>query len=175
MRVRGKAEGGKPDFSDDEIAGIGKTLAKRVKEGTAGKVLYEEYPDEGPVLLFVWATFGSEDEVRDYLKETIKQDARKAPELLKSFTGHAWSAASPVPHKADFGRENYDSLAKFVDTDLLYEALQGIYGVNLESKDYPQFDKGPPEKRIARQFAWIHRKVKEEQNGTATKAVPSDN
>ena len=174
MHVKGKEEDPKSHFSDDDIARLGKALAERVQGAAANTVIYKEYPDEARVLLSVWATFGSEKDVRDYLHKTVSQDRANAAELLKSFTGHAWSAASPVPHKADFERQNYDSLAKFVDTDLLHGTLQGIYGDNLESSDYPRFEDRPVEERIARQFAWIHRKVKEEQGGTAAGAAPPD-
>ena len=174
MRPNDKREDTKPQFSQEDIADIGKVLAGRVKETAAGKVMYKEYPDEALSLMSLWAAFGSQDEVRSYLRETITQDAQNAPELLRSFTGNAWSGASPIAHKADFQRNNYDTLAQFMDTDQLYATLQVIYGERLDSSDYPRFDNGPPDERIARQFAWIHRKVAEEKSGAATGAAPAN-
>jgi hypothetical protein len=49
---------------------------------------------------------------------------------------------------------------------MVYELLKKTYGDELESEQYPDDFGKPLDLRLARQFAWIHKKVLDEKQNS---------
>ena len=75
----------------------------------------------------------------------------------------AYPLGGGTPHKSDFEREQYNSLAHAMDPELIVTQLGKQYGDQLNSDEYPRFSSDSIELLHAQQFIWIHNFVLNEQ------------
>ena len=147
-------------ISPDNLSRICNTLANRIEalfnqDATA----FEKYSNHAPHLIWFWGKFGSKENADKYLVGFLNMDIRNVHKLLDAVVPLAYPMDGSPPHKSEFERDQYNYLQSFVDLNLVYELLKNTYGDGLESEDYP-YDFGKPlDLRLARQFAWIHKKV----------------
>jgi hypothetical protein len=87
-----------------------------------------------------------------YMADAIAQDLTTATDLLSSFTPTAWGMETEIPRKSDFGRDQYDGLARVVDPEVVYAALARMGGIEMRPEHYP-YDGASTTNRIAEQFA----------------------
>jgi predicted KAP-like P-loop ATPase len=151
-------------LSPDNLLKVCNTLANRIeKMFTQNTSVFEKYPDHASNLLWFWGKFGSKENADKYLVEFLNVDVQNIHKLLNSVVPIAYSTDGSPPRKSEFERDQYDYLQSFVDLNMLYELLKKIYGDKLESEEYP-YDFGEPlDLRIAKQFAWMHKKVLNEK------------
>jgi predicted KAP-like P-loop ATPase len=162
-----KTENESNAISPDNLLKICNTLATRIEiMFNQNTNVFEKYPDYAPHLLWFWGNFGSKENADEYLLEFLKADVQNVHRLLNSIVPIAYSADGSPPHKSDFERDQYNYLQSFVDLNLVFELLEKAYGNGLESEQYPyDFDKSL-DLRLAKQFAWIHKKVRSEQQAS---------
>ncbi len=151
-------------ISPDNLLKVCNTLANRIENMFDQNAnVFEEYPDHAPNLLWFWGKFGSKDNTDKYLTEFLSADVQNIHKLLNAVVPIAYPMDGSLPHKSEFEREQYNYLQSFVDLNMLDALLKKAYGDELESEEFP-YDFGKPlDLRIAKQFAWIHKKVLNEK------------
>ena len=102
------------------------------------------------------------DEVGTYLKQQIEANPTSVDQLLDGYVGTAWGVESGLSHKADLERNAYDAITGLLDGQWLYDQLQSRHG-DLSGAVYHHSDDVPIARRLAEQFAVIHKKVQEEK------------
>jgi hypothetical protein len=149
-------------ISSEDIQRISSDLANRIESlATQDAAFFDTYPDQAHYLILFWGKFGSRDNADKFLSGFLNADIQNIHKLLRSVVPIAYGEG--LPQKSDFERDQYNYLETFVNIGMVYEILKKEYGAELESEQYPyDYDK-PLEFRLARQFAWIHKKVMTEK------------
>jgi predicted KAP-like P-loop ATPase len=147
-------------FSVNEQKLLGKIIVERIREISQEKPIYIQSPKDTPYFLFVWSHWGSRDETDRYLKKMVNEEPNNSIELLKCYLPKTSDEESLIPQKDDFGREQYNSITKVVDTDAIYNSLYKIYGSELDTPKYGGENDRTLNERVAHQFAFIHQQVK---------------
>jgi hypothetical protein len=146
----------------------GRLIASRIREAARGASLHLQYGADAPRLLYLWKRYGEPDEVVLYLRKQIEKDPAEADHLLDVFVGKAWGLESGLSHRSDLERGTYDSIAGLVDPQVVYEALQ-VRHPGLSGESYP-YGGDDVARRLAEQFAFVHRKAQEKPNEGPTDA-----
>jgi hypothetical protein len=153
--------------SDDAEKAAGKLLVGRVKARAVETPLWREFPQDTPGICWIWSRYGEAGEVRTYLEERFRENPGDVPVFLTTYVPTAWGMESGLPRKGDFRREAYNMVKELIDPEKIVVWLRDSYGPELDQGDHYQPDTVPFEKRIGIQFAFIHRKVKEEVEAEA--------
>ncbi len=165
--------GNKRLLSADEEQKLGKILALRIQALAREQLLYQKFPKETAAFLYLWAHYGSRYETNRYLTNSFQSSPENAIRLLKCYlTTPGRLEPNPV-HRAEFSRTQYDSVAKVLDPNEVYEALTRLYGPELYSPESKESGYSP-DKAIAFQFARIHRLVKNEMRNADRTAPPDE-
>jgi hypothetical protein len=153
------------DCSEEEKKHLLGILARRVQDHAAEQPLYR-MGKEGRTLLLLWAYAGDRQESDAYIREAVAREPGVALEVLSCFVGTSWGMETGLPSISDFERDEYNVLARVVDPGALYRALGKIDGLDLHADQYPDDSEEQPQTRIARQFAFVHRKVQADDQET---------
>jgi hypothetical protein len=145
-----------PAAVEEELGGI---LAERVRTKAQEAPLFQTFGSDAPRLLWIWSTHAA-GEVDAYLRGLLEADPAAVDDLLATYVGKAWGLESGLSHRADFERHAYDGLAKLIDPDFVMAKLRARYGDELDSPEFHHSRETPLGRRIAHQFAYIHRAVK---------------
>jgi hypothetical protein len=133
---------------------LGRILAERIRVTAAEGPLYRVFGSDTPRLLWVWSKWGQPGAATGYLREQLEQ----APNDIEGF----WGTFVGPSRKADLSREAYDTIAKLVDADHVMAKLRAKYGVELDAPQYHLGNDEPYDRRLAHQFAAIHKHVQGE-------------
>lgn len=158
----------------EEEEELGKIVAERIKALSAEQPIYVQFPEDAPTLFYYWSNYGSEGDTHQYLAKLFDEDPHKALVFLKCYLRTSWGVESGLSHKGDFERDQYDSIMKVVNTDVIYDALYKIYGSTLDAPDYYKTSSYPLDDKVAHQFAYIHHKAKAEEQAKITETQPED-
>ncbi len=123
-------------------------------------------------MIWFWGKYGSKENADTYLTNFLNEDTLNIHKLLNSVIPIGYPIDGSLPHKDDFAREQYNYLQSFVNLDMVYEQLKKTYGDQLESEDYPYTDSKSFDLTVAKQFAWIHKKVLAEKQKPDDKQSP---
>ncbi len=145
---------------DQELRSL---LATRVRESATTEPPYKRFGQDAPSLLWAWNQYGTQGEVGNYLRGRLTMHEEEVDELLDVYVGTALGLESGLSHRSDFDRGNYDTLAKLVDPEFILERLKARYGAELDNPEYYHGDEVPFRRRVAHQFAYIHKKIKEDR------------
>ncbi|MCL4558954.1 MAG: P-loop NTPase fold protein [Deltaproteobacteria bacterium] len=166
MRSPDEKEEQKRLFSIEEENELGKLIASRIKEmSQEASPLYIRFPKELSAILYAWSTWGSKDEAKQYITETINKDSRNVLLLLKCYLPISWDLTGPaagVPFKYAFPRESYNLVTESVDADLIYKTLYKIYGENLNSSKFIT-ESSSLEEQVAHEFVSIFQQITSEE------------
>lgn len=146
----------------EEEEELGKIIVERIKVLSAKRPIFIQFPEDTQILFYIWSRYGSKGETHQYLTKLFNKDPHNALEYIKCYLGTSWGVESGLSHKGDFERHQYDSVKEVVDIDIIYDALYKKYGSVLDNPDYSEASNYPLDERVARQFAYIHHKVKTE-------------
>lgn len=155
-------------ISPDSLQKICNTLSNRIENlFIQDATVFEKYPDDALHLVWFWGKFGSKENADKYLEEFLNANVQNIHKLLNSAVPIAYPMmGNGLPHKSDFERDQYNYLQSFVDLNMIYELLKKTYGDKIESDQYLYDDGKSMDMRIASQFAWIHKKGLNENQGT---------
>src|SRR5262249_51521701 len=87
-------------------------------------------------------------------------------EFLATFLGRSWGMESGLSHPSDFRRENYNSVAQYIEPGFIFAKLTAKYGSDIGLTDFHQADEIPIDRRVAHQFSFVHRKATEQAAAT---------
>lgn len=142
-------------FTVEEEIELGKIIYERIKQFSQGEPIYKKSPGNALSLLNIWSTYGSREEVNQYLAKTLDEKPENAIDLLKCYQP-TWFGADGT-HKGGLEQRHYDSIKEDVDPDVIYNALCNINGLDLEPLTHPETINEPLYyENIAYQFAKIH-------------------
>ncbi|MFC2033524.1 WD40/YVTN/BNR-like repeat-containing protein [Chloroflexota bacterium] len=148
-------------LSADEEQELGQKVVGRIKRLAANKLLYRDFPREAVLFLNLWSHYGSCEETNAYLTGSFKADRKNVLEFLRCYLPVSRDVAQDFVCKSDFGRDEFDSVVKVVDADGVYEALQKLYGQDMDMELGREAD--TTDKALATQFVLIHQQVKREK------------
>jgi len=143
------------------------SVVSRIRVLAADRLLYKKFPKDAASLLYLWSHYGSRDETNRYLTGSFQSSAGNVIEFLKCYLPASEGLEPHLLSQGDFNRTQYDSVAKVVDSDNVFAALNRLYGPELDALEGGEFADAP-DKAIAYQFTSIHRSVK-----SGTKKVTS--
>lgn len=145
---------------------LSRVIVEKIKQLPQGLPIYIQYPNDAPYLLYLWLNWGSREETNQYLTKTLDDNPPNAIELLKCYLPTAYSASGA--HIGDFEREQYNSIIKVVDADVIFNTINKIYGSELELQKNHRENRTSDE-WIAYQFVHIHQLVKAEETSATSK------
>jgi hypothetical protein len=157
-------------ISDVAEREAGRLLVERVKAWATETPPWRELPQDTPGICWVWEQYGEAGDVGTYLETQFAANRQEVPLFLTTYVAAAWGMESGLPRKGDFERNAYDMVRSLIDPERIVGWLREIYGDDVDRGDHYQPDTVPFEKRIAVQFGFIHRKVKEEAQSSASEA-----
>ena len=160
-------------FTVEEENELGRIITERIKLFSQGEPIYKKSPGNALSLLNIWSTYGSREEVNQYLAKTLDEKPENALDLLKCYQP-TWFGADGT-HKGGLEQRHYDSIKEDVDPDVIYNALYNINGLDLESlKHQETIDQTLYNENVAYQFTKIHNSVINKEQDTKIKKEKSD-
>jgi hypothetical protein len=159
--------------SDEAEKAVGRLLVERLKARAVKTPPWREFPQDTPGICWVWGQYGEPGDVTVYLEERFAASPEQVPVFLAAYVPTAWGMESGLPRKGDFERNAYDMVKELIDPEKIVAWLRQIYGPEVGQGDHYQPYTVPFEKRIAIQFGFIQRKVKEEAAVQATESNAS--
>jgi hypothetical protein len=157
-------------ISDEAEARIAPILAERIRETANGAPLYTTFGRDAPRMYWLWATHGGAPDVRKHLVDRFASHPNEVDSFLDPYVGEGRELASGTRVRADFNRGSYGAITELVDPDIILANLRERYGGELDTAEFYQGNDVPISRRIARQFAFVHRSA--QQVGQATGAAP---
>jgi len=157
-----KKETDKEGLSSDNHEKVCEAFAQRIDLYAKKENIFEKFPDLAVNLVWFWKKHGNEENAEQYLANFLNQGVDNALEFLKSIIPIAYPMDGSPPHKSDFERDQYNILAEVVDLNKVFEILLNEYNDELLVEQYPHAFSKNDDRTIAKQFAWIHRKVQGE-------------
>lgn len=112
-------------FSEVCIEEIGKCLGRLI----ADKVENDEditkvAPKSIPTIFYTLNKYVRDGYVNDYVAGLISRDPKSLVRIIESYVPTAWGMESGVSHKADFERDQYNSLASVLDASIVLSSIQ---------------------------------------------------
>jgi len=141
-----------PDSEEHLLAQI---IVSRIKNMAKDRILYRKLPKDAILLLHLWARYGSRDKTNQYLTRSFQSRKENVIEFLKCYLPASAGLEPDSSSEGKFSRIHYDSVAKVVNPDNVYEALKTLYGTELGAITRREAT-ASPEKMIAYQFTRIH-------------------
>ncbi len=153
---RAKREDKTRVLTPEQVQELGKVIATRIRDlADGGNDFLGHFPNDVPLLLGVWASWGGRAETNDYVQNLIKSDKTKTTGILKCYVPTSWGMENGLSSKGDFERDQYDSLVRVVEPSVIYSSLKEIYGNALKTSEFP-FREGFSDETVAKQFAWLY-------------------
>jgi hypothetical protein len=138
-------------------------LSDRIQERALQEPLYLTFGQGTHALYWSWNAHVGGTAVGDHLRVRFEQHPNEVDAFLDTFVGESWGLESGLPRRSDFMRESYDAIAQWLDPELIFANLRVRYGAEVDTADYHYGDDVQIARRIALQFAFIHRNVVEER------------
>ena len=111
----------------------------------------------------------------EFVKRWLDQDPAEVDNFLDVWVGRAWGMESGLSHRADFRRDLYDQLARFIAPETVLRKLRERHGSQLDQPQFHHDDGTPDAQRFAHQFACIHHAALKERGryeGQSDDAAP---
>lgn len=147
-------------------AELGKLIADRVRSEAMNEVPFKKYGADSVRLLWLWSKYGPTGETSAYLRARFEADSSELDDFLRVYVPLAWGLQSGLSHIADLSRNNYDAMAELIDPNFVILKLRERYGTEIDNPRFDHPDDTALAMRIAHQFAYIHKKISEENAGT---------
>jgi hypothetical protein len=155
---------------------LGKLVAGRIASIAKESTIYMEYGRDAPLILWAWSHWDRKETTEAHVRQALETKPETVTELLRTYIPTAWGMESGLPIKGDFEREQYDSLSKTIDPDIVYNSIERLYGKQfLDTFDPTTIEGRNFEEKVALQFSQVHRHVKTELAEDTKDTVESQN
>lgn len=151
------------DIHDRLLASVWRSFVSAMGE----RSIFEFGARLSPFLFYIvhWGGDTLKTELREYINMKTASSPDDALLLLRMVAGESWAMDSGIPSVQPFDRRAYDSLGALVDTPLIYDQLLGRFGSELGvtsfEETYADREDVDIDRRLARQFAYMHRHPEE--------------
>lgn len=143
---------------------LGVLLAERIRQADEHSPLYTQFGSEARSLYWYWHVVNPA-EVSARVLARLDQAPEDIDQFLDVHTREAWGLETGVPSRADFSREDYDSVSRLTGADEIVRRLRDRYGAELDAPQYhPDSDLDVP-RRIAHQFVFVHLAAQDGEDG----------
>jgi len=148
-------------FSPEEFMELRKFLADRIRDICLSINIFTEFPNDAGQMLFFWATWGQNKDQSEYIATLLNENPAQVFTFFDNFVPTGWSETGSS--KGDLDKSIYDIIGKVVSPTIIMEALEKIFGDDINIEEYPdEYSEKDSNKRFAQQFSWIQRSVKVE-------------
>lgn len=158
-------------FSDESINIIGKHLGNSIIEELGDTDITLVYPNLVSYIFYILNKYVNHNFANDYITKQILKDDLVLVRILESYVPTSWVMESGLPHKSNFEREQYNHLAKVLDTKIIIENLEKYFPSFFESieDDFPRDYDDIKEKStlFIKQFIWLHKYITKEAEITS--------
>lgn len=162
MRTSDEKEKTEHIFSKSKERELEQIIVSRIRDIASDKLLYKHIPESAGSLLSIWSRFGSKDETDQYLTESFQSNPENVIEFLKCYLPTSWGLVSGLPSMRPLERHEYDSIAKIVNPDTIYETIKKLKGPELDKLELDH-DYYFRREGVEMQFARLHHFVKNER------------
>ena len=107
--------------------------------------------------------FGAGKQVRHNLRDALTSRPESVFEFLHITSPKAWSMTTGLPVEVEFRREQYNLVAKLVDTTIVADILRKKFGSALDKPKFYSNQERDRNEELAHQFMLIHNAVLDEQ------------
>jgi hypothetical protein len=145
-----KTDPNPPVISEEDFKELGKCLLDRMKGISLDYILST---NDTAVIFYSWSRFGSKNDIETFLSESFASNPKNVIPFLKCYISVAWNANGPV--RGNLGRDAYNSIIRFCDPSIIYNALEKIYG-DLSKADYREDTEIDEGLQIANQFSFMY-------------------
>jgi predicted KAP-like P-loop ATPase len=148
-------------FPDECINQFGTYLAKNIIEKymSQSEDIIIDYSEHLSFIFNILHKYLNNQCVNDYVMQLIAQDPMAIIRLLTAYVPAAWGKAGQ--HKADFTREQYNSLAEKIDVSAFIKSIEDNFSHLLDIPDfYPEnlWKENPNAGELfIQQFLWLHK------------------
>ncbi|WOF42536.1 KAP family NTPase [Sphingopyxis indica] len=165
-RARAKRPNDRASLPPERVEPLAAVLLGRVRSEAAKGDIFECVGERlGRVVNAIHAGGSHETRlgIRQLLGEILAEKSASAIQFIKAFANRS-QGGDGVTRIADLDRDTYDVLAVIFDTDLLYDQLRASFGSELDKAEWYDAEDytGDDDRRIAQQFAYLHRRKDEE-------------
>jgi len=160
-------------LADEGEAPLQEILTARIEEADAASPLFIAHPKDATSLYWAWSNGTSAAHLRQRLETLFDAVPDQLDDFLACYVGEAWGMESGLPSPADFRREQYNSVSRFISAEYMATNLRLRYGTELDTpQNYPPDTMAQP-RRVAHQFMTVHQHVLQEQH-TATEPAAEE-
>ncbi len=151
-------QGDSTEMTDEQAMQLLKVIAVRVRERVRQEVLHLVEPEHAVALYSAWAAGCGFEETHGYLARRLTETPSEALALVKASLPRIWSAGGQY-RPGSFDRQEYETLAGFVDPETVFRALDQCCAGSLESvrRGHLNDPDLTLEERTMYQFALLHR------------------
>lgn len=148
-------------LSDQEHQELIELVSEKIKNDAQNNgpfYMREETRLDSALLFNLWnAGAPEDDEVSEYIKEIIDNSPDKAIQFLKSFMQTAYSPEDDTTEFGRFGIDQYNSVKKLVDPEIIYDVLKKDYLSEMEKPENVEVieKNGGFDKALAKNFAYF--------------------
>jgi hypothetical protein len=153
---------------------LGTILADRIRNAARTTPPYDSSPENSQVLFNVWNEYGKAGEVTNYLRSRFAANAEEVMQFLTSYVGLSWEMETGIAHRSYFRREDYNAIARLIPTEEIMSHLRALYGKELDSPEPHLPRRTALAKRVAHQFAAIHKHVQSTPQESLTQTNPQN-
>lgn len=161
-------------LSIEDETQLSKVVAGRVRELASEGPMYILHPVDARLFLMVWAESGSRDETNEYLANMLNANPVSVAEFLKCYVPIQWGLETGIAEKGDLGRDQYDSVSRVVDPEVVLNAIETAFGVTPASAVHEDDGDRPPDERVVHQFAKLHEWAEIEHQAAGGAAATPD-
>lgn len=166
MFPRDKKEHPNPKgFSLEEFNKLAKILAEKISEEIKEDAININDYNSFPNVLYIWSQYGNKHEVVEVMESHLNNDYNFVFDLLESYTSVSYSLGDFASRKSSLHRENYEAIQGIINPEKIIDSLDKTLPNLPLDKEFPNFLENITRKEeLARQFKWLHNKVKEENS-----------
>ncbi|MHB8105563.1 MAG: hypothetical protein ACYDG5_08545, partial [Dehalococcoidales bacterium] len=143
---------------EKERQSLGRKLATKIHELTRKQNLYLKYPEDAPMLLGIWAEYGSRHDTSNYLTKSFELNPYNAIKLIKCYLPAAQPGKEP-PGAFDFTMVQYANVTEVVEPDNVYAALTNLFKFQADNIE-ERVPVAPSDRNLAFQFMRLHHEAK---------------
>ena len=171
MGVQGSREGAGTALGEAEKQEIGAVLAERIATTFAQETDFTSLADLGS-LLWLWKTYGTAGASESFLRAQFDRDPNRAVSFVKRFMGKAIGLETGLSQAVEFDRDSFNNMASIIEPEIVYGALRGRYGPQLDGMTFEKAYRLEGGERVAAYFAALFLKVQAERAQKEKAAAP---
>lgn len=161
-------------FEESDFNGLrAQLVTESIIPSDAFEPLYRQFGSRA-IMPYSWWKEVDSNGLANRLVACLDSDNSEVDHFLDAFVGEAWDMSTGVPHRSDLDRNDYDSIARLIDPEVVAARLRLRYGPELDSPQYHQNAQVPLAHRFAHQFMHMHVNAVAQADERSKDQLPGD-